>query len=50
MFTELRLKEALMLETSRGHAISCRPPICAGSIEILPIGNLQEAQAALLGS
>jgi DNA repair protein RadA/Sms len=51
MFTELRLKEALMLGFTR--AVT---PVQNGSLElrshtmeILPVRNLQEAQPALFG-
>ncbi|HTG75385.1 MAG TPA: DNA repair protein RadA [Terriglobia bacterium] len=51
MFSEMRLKEALMLGFTRAVTPLHSPPLNlrSGAMEILPVRNLQEAQPALFG-
>jgi len=49
MFSEMRLKEALMLGFTRAVTPVHSPPLRSGAMEILPVRNIQEAQPALFG-
>ena len=48
-FSEMRLKEALMLGFTRAVTPVHSPPLRSGAMEILPVRNIQEAQPALFG-
>ena len=51
MFSEMRLKEALMLGFTRAVTpVHSQPLNLPGAMEILPVRNLQEAQPALFGA